>query len=117
MLAREAMPAMPAHANSLALPPIRDACTEPIDASGDFVTRHTWIPKTWPKAVFHDRIAVANAADFHFHPNLRGAGFREVAFDSSAEPDSALYQAVESHEIYASGSVCGYTRASPETLR
>src|SRR4029453_17737959 len=81
VLAREAMAAVPAYANSLALPPIRDAGTEPIDASGDFVTRHTWISKPGPETVFHEHIAVANAADLHLHPDLRGAWFREGAFD------------------------------------
>jgi hypothetical protein len=75
------MSAVPAHANSLALAPIRDAGADRIDASGDFVTRHTWILKSRPEPVFNEHIAVADAACFHFHPDLPGARFREVAFD------------------------------------
>lgn len=74
------MSAVPAHADSLAFPPIRDTGAEHIDASADLVTRYTWIPKSGPETVFYEHIAVANAACFHFHADLRGAWLRDAAF-------------------------------------
>jgi hypothetical protein len=72
------MSAVPAHADSLALPPVRDAGADLIDASTDLVTRHTWIPKSGLETVFYEHIAVANAACLH--PDLRGPWFRDAAF-------------------------------------
>jgi hypothetical protein len=74
------MPTMPAHANSLTLIPNGDAAANRVDASRDFMTRHTRILNSGPQALFHKHIAVANAAGFHFHADLSGAWLRNVTF-------------------------------------
>jgi hypothetical protein len=74
------MSAVQADSDPLALPPNRHAGAEHIDASAYLLTRYTWIPKSGPETVFYKHIAVANAAGFHFHTDLRGAWFRDAAF-------------------------------------
>jgi hypothetical protein len=74
------MSAMPAYADALTLFPFRDVAADLIDASRDFMTRHTRITKPGPQTLFDGHIAVANAARLHFHANLPSIRLRDVAF-------------------------------------
>jgi hypothetical protein len=55
----------PAYADALTFLPFRDVAADRIDASRDFMTRHTRILKPGPQTLFDDHIAVANAARLH----------------------------------------------------
>ena len=70
---------MPAYADALTFLPFRDVAADRIDASRDFMTRHTRILEPGPQTLFDEHIAVANAARLHFHANLPGARLRNVA--------------------------------------
>ena len=80
LLAHETMSAMPAHANALTFLPFNDVVADRIDASADFMPRHTRILKPGPQTLFDEHIAVANAACLDFHANLPSARLRDVAF-------------------------------------
>src|SRR5207253_10128615 len=80
VFADETMTAMPAYADVLTFLPFRDVAAERIDASRDFMTRHTRILEPEPQTLFDEHIAVANAARLHFHTNLPSAGLRDFAF-------------------------------------
>jgi hypothetical protein len=71
---------MPAYADALTVLPFRDVAADRIDASSDFMTRHTGILKPGPETLFDDHIAVANAARLHFHANLPSTRLRDSAF-------------------------------------
>jgi hypothetical protein len=75
------MSAVPAYANALTFLPFRDVVTDRIDASRDFMTRHTRILKPGPETLLYDEIAVANAAGFHFHTNLLSARLGDIALN------------------------------------
>jgi len=75
------MSAVPTGADTLTCFPFRDAAADRIDASRDFMTRHTRILKPWPQTIFDERIAVANAAGLDSYPNLSIAGLRDFAFN------------------------------------
>jgi hypothetical protein len=55
------MSSMPAHADALTFLPFLHVVADCIDASPDFMTRHTRILKPGPKTLFDEHIAVANA--------------------------------------------------------
>jgi hypothetical protein len=74
------MSAMPAYADALTLLPFNDISADRIDASADFMTRHTRILNSGPQTLFNEHVAVANAARLHFHADLAGARLRDVAF-------------------------------------
>src|SRR5207253_1864056 len=80
--ADETMTAMPAYADALTFLPFRDVAAERIDASRDFMTRHTRILEPGPQTLFDEHIAVANAARLHFHTNLPSAGLRDFAISN-----------------------------------
>jgi hypothetical protein len=71
---------MPAHTYALPFIPCCDVVADGIDASGDFVPRHTRILKSRPYTVFDQHIAVANTAGFNLHAHLSGARLRNIAF-------------------------------------
>src|SRR6266576_1582958 len=81
LLAYEIMSAMPANADTLPAFPIRHAITDCMNASRDFMTRHTWILKPGPEAVFDNKIAVTNATRLHLHAHLSATWLRNFAFD------------------------------------
>src|SRR5205085_1985438 len=62
----ETMSAMPAYADALTFSPFRYVAADHIDASRDFMTRHTGILKPGPETLFDQHIAVANATCFTF---------------------------------------------------
>src|SRR4030095_10788211 len=66
LFAHETISAMPAYADALTLFPFRDVAAHRIDASRDFMTRHTGILKPAPETLFDDHIAAANAATITF---------------------------------------------------
>jgi len=74
------MSAVPAYADPLTFFPLRDFVADCIDASRNFMTRHTRKLKPRPETFFDDKIAVANTARFHFHANLPRARLRDIAF-------------------------------------
>jgi hypothetical protein len=80
-LAYEAMPAVPADTNTLPRLPQSDVRTHSIDASGDLVPRHARILKTRQQSLFHQRIAVTDAARFYLDTNLATAWLRDRALD------------------------------------
>jgi hypothetical protein len=73
------MSAMPADTDSLTCRPRGDAVAYCIDVSGDFMTRHTGILKAGPQTLFHQSIAVANAARINFHSHLPGVRVSDIA--------------------------------------
>src|SRR5205814_3147120 len=79
LVANKAVTAVPAYSDSLAFRPLRDIASDRIDSTGNFMTRHTWILNSWPQAVLHQHIAVANATRFDFDANLPRSGLRDVA--------------------------------------
>ena len=74
------MSAVPADTNAIAFFPGRDAIADGIDSSGDLMTWHSWVLKAGPETFLHQSVAMANAARFHFHTNLSGSRFWNVAF-------------------------------------
>ena len=78
--AYETMSAVPAYADALTFFPLRHIAANRIDASGNFMTRHSWILQTGPKSLFDEHVAVANPARLHFHANLAGARLGNLAF-------------------------------------
>ena len=70
------MSAVPADTNALTNRPSGDIGADGINASSYFMTGHARILKPRPETLFDERVAVANAARFDFHPNLSGARFR-----------------------------------------
>src|SRR6185503_13642888 len=79
-IAHEAVITMPTNTNTLAHGPCGDVVADGIDASGDFVPRHTRILESRPDTVFDQHIAVANTAGFNLHAHLSGARLRNIAF-------------------------------------
>src|SRR4051812_46839360 len=79
-VANKTMTAMPADSDWLTLRPWHDIASDRVDATGNFMTRHTWILNARPQTVLHQDIAVANATRLHFHANLSRARLRNFAF-------------------------------------
>ena len=75
-IAGKAVSAMPADAYTLSRLPLRNVCSNRVDASGDFVARNTRILQSGETRFFYDSVTVAHAAGFHFDPNLSATGFR-----------------------------------------
>src|SRR4029453_6806747 len=71
--AREAGPvvtAVPAHADSLTVRPLRDARAHVVDHPRDFVPRHTRIPKARPAAFLGEDVAVTDPARLDANPDV-----------------------------------------------
>src|ERR1700722_2214871 len=79
-LAFEAMPAMPAHANTLSRRPQRNAVADGIDASSDLMAGNARILNAWP-SLLDQNIAMANAAGFDLDTNLIAPGLRNGTLD------------------------------------
>jgi hypothetical protein len=76
------LPAVPAHAYSLAFLPRSDARTCLVNRSRDFVSWHARVGEARPRAhFFHDRIAVTDAARMNFDPDFSRPGLRYFALD------------------------------------
>jgi hypothetical protein len=75
------MPAVPADTNTLPRLPKSDVRTHCIDASGDLVPRHARILNTRQQSLFHQRIAVTDAARFYLDTNLATVWLRDRALD------------------------------------
>jgi len=63
---------------------------ECIDASRDFMTRHTGILKPGPQTFLDQGIAMANAACFNLHAHLSRSRLRNHAFYHSQSPPALL---------------------------
>jgi hypothetical protein len=75
------MPAVPADTNTLPRLPqsyVRSNC---IDASGDLVPGHTRVLNTRQQSLFHQRIAVTDAARFYLDTNLATVWLRDRTLD------------------------------------
>src|SRR5687767_2040882 len=79
LFAHEAVSAVPTNTDALPLGPSDNVVAEGIDASGDFMTRHTRILKPGPQAFLDQRIAVADTTCLNFHANLSSGGLRCIA--------------------------------------
>jgi hypothetical protein len=75
------MPAVPAHADTLArLPSRRDARADGIDDSGDLVSGNAWVLNSRKNSFFGDRIAVADSTGLNLDAYCSGAGLGDVTF-------------------------------------
>src|SRR4051812_35973480 len=79
--ANKAMPAMPAHADSLPDLPTRDVRAQRVNFPGDLMSRDAWKLQPRPEAILHQHVAVANAAGFDFDPHLARSWLRNVPLD------------------------------------
>ena len=68
------MSAMPADTYALTFLPLRNIGSDCIDASRDFMTRHSRILESGPQTFVNENIAVANAARLDLDSNLPGGG-------------------------------------------
>lgn len=80
MITNEIVSAVPANTNTIPFLPICDAIAYRIDTSGDFMTGHSRILESGPKAFFDQNVTVANAAGINFYSHLSGTWLRNRAF-------------------------------------
>jgi hypothetical protein len=73
--------AVPADTDALALFPVGNPGTEFIDDARDFVAWNTGIFNAWPRAVFRERVAVADATGLHFDEHVSWTRLRNLALD------------------------------------
>ena len=72
---------MPSQADPIPGLPERDVGAECVDASGNLVAGHARILNAGPVSLFHQRIAVADAAGLNFNAHLPAAGLRNGTLD------------------------------------
>ena len=69
------------NSNALACGPSNNVVANCVDASCNFMTRHTRILKSGPATIFNKNVAMANATCFNLHPYLSALWFRYIAFN------------------------------------
>ena len=77
----ETVPAMPSHADALAGLPLSDVSADGINAPCNFVPWHARILNSRPVSLFHQGVAVADAAGLHLDANLSSARFWNRTFN------------------------------------
>src|SRR4051812_35087738 len=115
-VANKTMTAMPADSDSLTLRPWHDIASDRVDATGNFMTRHTWILNARPETVLHQDIAVANATRLHFHANLPRAWLRNFALHQFPIPAGfADLRRLHFHNLFFPSRLLSWTAESSAT--
>ena len=72
------LPAVPANADALALPPLRHACAHLVDHTSHFVSWHARVHDARPAALFREYIAMTDPARLHAYPHLASSRLRDL---------------------------------------
>jgi hypothetical protein len=73
----EAVPSMPAHADTLAGLPLRHVWADGVHAPCNFVPWYAGVLQPGPKSFFHQHVTMTNAAGFDLDANLSASGLRD----------------------------------------
>jgi hypothetical protein len=83
------MIAVPSDADALIALPLRHAGADGVDDSHDFVAGYAGVLESRPMSIFHESIAVADAARGYLDKNLSRSGRRDFTFDEFERPAGA----------------------------
>ena len=76
--AGEIVAAVPSHTHALSGLPVGNVSADGVDAAGNFVSGNPRVLDPRPIALFHHRVAMADAASFNFNSDLIPAGLGNV---------------------------------------